>query len=307
MSDVEQVYHLQRFPHQKKAAVYCRISTSRSRQENSLENQISGLVGYVSRHPEMRLVAVYTDVGSGRLAESRKELQRLIAACDGGDVDLIVAKSMSRFGRNTADVIKICRHLKAKKVDVYFLTENIHSLNPDAELSISLSAAIAEGESYTRSENVKWGLAKSAQNPDSALYNRRCYGYQVVDDRLVIDEQEAAVIRQIFDSYLSGMGTYAITKMLADEDIPSPTGKESWSKNAIEKILRNEKYCGDVVFYKTYLTEYPSSERKTNIGQHEQKVIRDHHPAIIEREMFEKVKAAIRGRSRKKDPQDQTY
>lgn len=298
LSKVVKVNTMGSFEPIKKTAVYCRISTSRTRQPSSLENQISGLITYVSRQYNLKLVGVYTDIGSGRSTESRKELKRLLADCDDGEVNCIVTKSISRFGRNTAELLRICRRLKEKKIDVYFMSENMHSFDPSGELSISLAAAVAEGESYGKSEAIKWGIAKSAENENSAIYSRKCYGYQSTGDDLIILEDEAAVVRRIFDSYLSGKGSYAIKTMLEKEGIPSPTGKAAWSKRTIEKMLTNEKYCGDVILYKTFVSEYPSSERVENSGEHKKLAVQNHHKAIIEREKFEAVQALMKERGK---------
>ena len=146
-----------------------------------MDNQISKLVNYVQKELLLRLHGIYVDIGSGRSAESRKELRRLLDDCKSGDVEVIVTKSVSRFGRNTLDTLTLCRQLKEMGVDVYFDTEGIHSIGLDGELSLTIASAVAESESYEKSTSIKWGLQKSAQHPDSRIFSRGCYGYRKDD------------------------------------------------------------------------------------------------------------------------------
>lgn len=300
MPNVAVVNHFGGIEEIKRAAVYIRVSSNRKRQPRSLDNQSGGLISYVDSSYNLKLEGVYADIGSGRSADTRKELKRLIQDCMDGKIDYIVTKSVSRFGRDTAGTLSLCRKLKEKNINVYFLNENINSLDENGELSLTLHAAVAEGDSCNKSESIKWGIEKSAEDETSAIYSRRCYGYKP-DGRggLAIVKSEAEVVRRIFDSYLSGMGTHAIKVSLEKDKIPSPTNKEKWSKRTIEKMLVNEKYCGDVIIYKTYMAEYPSTKRVVNTGEHEKKIYKDHHKPIIDRETFDKVQKMIEDRSRR--------
>ena len=150
----------------------------------------------------------------------------------------------------------------------------------------------------TKSESIKRGLARNAMDPNSALFSKKCYGYKVTEKGLEPDPKEAEIVEWIFDAYLVGAGSHAIKKALEFKGIPSPTGKKFWSKRTIEKILNNEKYCGDVVFYKTYMEESIPGKRIENDGQHEKLVLKDHHPAIISRAEFELVQEMKQRRSR---------
>ena len=282
--------------------IYCRVSSTKRRQTESLNNQVQGLCELVRRSYRWRLCDVYTDQGSGRSAKSREGLQRLLIDCEKGKIEQIVTKSISRFGRNTVELLSICRRLKEKNIDVYFEVENIHSLDSNGELTMTLYSAVAEGESFNKSESIKWGLARSAKDPDSALYSKKCYGYKLTGKGLVPNPKEAEVVKKIFDAYLAGKGSHAIKKMLEAEGIPSPTGKETWPKSTIEKILCNEKYCGVVVFYKTYMGEFPTGKRVENVGQHEKLEVKCHHEAIIDQREFDQVQEMRRQRSRHKDP-----
>ena len=257
---------------------------------------------YVSKKPNLRLYGFYVDVGSGRDAESRRELKRLKEDCMNGHVELIVTKSVSRFGRNTLDTLNICRQLKNIGVGVYFLLNEINSLSSEGELRLSLTSAVAEFESYSKSENIKWGLNKSAQNGESKLYNRVCYGYKKDENgKLIIDEENAAVVRRVFDLYLEGYGISRIKQALEKDGIVSPTGGVEWPKRTIEKMLRNEKYCGRVILNKTYTSDYPEKKTRKNWGERVRYLCEEHHEALISVEVFEKTQEMINSRAHKTD------
>ncbi len=282
--------------------VYVRISTAKSKQSGSLNSQIDRLVEYVEKDFFRKLGGIYLDVGSGRSADSRKDLKRLIADCRSGEIRAIVTKSVSRFGRNTAETLKLCRELKDIGVDVYFHQENIHSMDPHGELNLTLVSAIAEGESYNKSESIKWGIEKRAQDPEAGIYSRPCYGYTKDDQgHLAIVGPEAEVVRDIFKMYIDGASIVSIQKYLSENGVPSPTGKETWPKRTLEKMLQNEKYHGDVILYKTYTDEFPSTKRIENKDQKEKFLVEEHHQGIISKELFEQAQECMRSRKRTKN------
>lgn len=292
-------------PRMLRVAIYCRVSTLHDDQLNSLEAQLDYYRNYVQSRVNMVLVGEYADIRSGRSTDDRAQFSAMIQDCLAGKIDLIVTKSISRFGRNTVDTLTVLRQLKAANVDVYFENENIHSLDPDGELIISLASAIAQAESEERSKNIKWGIRQSATNPDSAIYSRPCYGYR--KDRsgqLIIHEEEADVVRLVYDLYLSGESVVAIIRILKQLQVETPRGKDTWSKRAIETMLKNEKYAGDVIVYKTYCDEYPKKKRIVNKGQTERFMVEDHHEAIIPKETFEAVQAEIIRRSNVEEDED---
>lgn len=209
----------------------------------------------------VRLYDVYLDIQSGRTSDNRNNLMRLLDDCRAGRVTLVYTKSISRFARNTVDVLTIVRELKKVNVPVYFENEQLYSFDKEAELAISLHGAIAQGESENKSENIKWSLDKAAQNPDAQIYNRKCYGYSNAEDgSLVINESEAEVIRQVFQLYLDGYSVGGI-----------------------------KKYVGDVILYKTFSPDFPEKKRIQNNGEHKKYIQEDHHPSIISRGMFRTV------------------
>ena len=237
-------------PSRYEVGIYCRVSTASKTQVVSIGHQLSGLIADVANSQQARLYDVYLDIQSGRTSDNRKNLMRLLDDCRTGRVTLVYTKSISRFARNTVDVLTIVRELKKMNVPVYFENEQLYSFDNEAELAISLYGAIAQGESENKSENIKWSLDKAAQNPDAQLYNRKCYGYSNAEDgSLVINDPEAEVIRQIFQMYLDGYSIGGIKKYLEEKGILTSRGKSTWSKRTIETILANEKYVGDVILY----------------------------------------------------------
>jgi site-specific DNA recombinase len=285
-------------PSRYEVGIYCRVSTASKTQVVSAGHQLSGLIADVAHSHQARLYDVYLDVQSGRTSDNRKNLMRLLDDCRAGRVTLVYTKSISRFARNTVDVLTIVRELKKMNVPVYFENEQLYSFDKEAELAISLHGAIAQGESENKSENIKWSLDKAAQNPDAQIYNRKCYGYSNAEDgSLVINEPEAEVIRQIFQLYLDGYSVGGIKKNLEGNGILTSRGKTAWSKRSIETILTNEKYAGDVILYKTFSPDFPEKKRIQNNGEHKKYIQEDHHLSIISREMFRAVQEMRESRS----------
>ena len=207
-------------PSRYEVGIYCRVNTASKTQVVSAGHQLSGLIADVAHSHQARLYDVYLDVQSGRTSDNRKNLMRLLDDCRAGRVTIVYTKSISRFARNTVDVLTIVRELKKMNVPVYFENEQLYSFDKEAELAISLHGAIAQGESENKSENIKWSLDKAAQNPDAQIYNRKCYGYSNAEDgSLVINEPEAEVIRQIFQLYLDGYSVGGIKKNLEGNGI----------------------------------------------------------------------------------------
>lgn len=264
-----------------RVAAYCRVSTH-LKQEGSLNTQSQYFRRTIKKNPRWICAGIFCDVKSGRNS-NRPGFMRLLRKCDNGKIDMIVIKSMSRFTRNTLDALNVVRHLKDIGVDVFFEKENIHTLDETGELLFSVFAALVQSECFNISENVKWGIERSIQNPDSKFYSRPCYGYRRTPDGkgLVIFEEEASIVRLIFQLRNSGFGYRKIQKALKERGIPSPSGKPQWSTETIKKTLLNEKYHGDVFFFKHFRKEYPAKREKKNHGEHAMYLCSNHHPAII--------------------------
>ncbi len=272
----------------KKVAAYCRVSTDNEDQSNSFESQRTFFRQYIERNPDWEIYEVFADEGiSGTNTKKRKEFNRMIASAKNGDFDLIVTKEISRFARNTLDSIFYTRDLKKHGVGVIFMNDNINTLDGDAELRLAIMSSIAQEESRKTSERVKWGQKRRMEQ--GVVFGRSMLGYDVKDGKMYINEEGAKVVRLIFHKFVDeGKGTHVIARELQEEGI-KPMRVKNWQNTVILRVIRNEKYCGDLVQKKTYTPDFLSHEKKVNLGQEEFVIIRDHHEPIISRELFDKA------------------
>ena len=272
----------------RKVAAYCRVSTDNEDQANSFESQQRYFRQYIERNSDWELYEVFADEGiSGTNTKKRKEFNRMIACAKNGDFDLIVTKEISRFARNTLDSIFYTRDLKKHGVGVIFLNDNINTLDGDAELRLAIMSSIAQEESRKTSERVKWGQKR--QMEQGVVFGRSMLGYDVKDGKMYINEDGAKVVRLIFHKFVNeGKGTHVIARELREAGI-KPMRVKEWQNTVILRVIRNEKYCGDLVQKKTYTPDFLSHEKKVNLGQEEFVIIKDHHEPIISRELFEKA------------------
>ena len=277
--------------------IYCRVSSSKQEQLYSMASQVSQLTRMVMQIPNWFLEDIYLDFQSGG-NDDRRELNRLLRDCRSGELDIIFTKSVSRMGRNTLDLLNIIRELRSIGIRIIFQQEDLDSSKYEDELLITLIEAFAQAESTERSENIRWGLDKRMQDGTSGLYKRKCFGYiKTEDGELAICSEEARTVRLIFQLYLDGNSILSIIKILKSKGIPTPTGKEKWSNQAVVKILTNEKYTGNVILRKTVSEPFPSRKRKKNNGSERMYVVKDVHPKIISTEMFEAVQKERKLRS----------
>lgn len=280
----------------QKVGIYCRVSSMVQPQMSSLAQQASFFVRMVAKRYDWQLEDIYIDVKSGETTGQRSEFQRMLDDCQDGKLDIILTKSISRFGRNTEDAIKALRLLKAAGVTVIFDAEKLDTTSSDSELMISILSAYAEAENDSRRKNQYWSIIKQLENGTSSMYNRACYGYRKGDaGELLIDQEEAAVVQEIFKMYLSGSSIVGIQRELERREIPSPTGKAKWCKRSLDTMLSNEKYMGDTVVFKTYTKKNVRFQNKD--GSHDKYVISGNHPAIISAEMFNAVQDEKKRRS----------
>ncbi len=272
----------------RKVAAYCRVSTDNEDQANSFESQQRYFRQYIGRNPDWELYEVFADEGiSGTNTKKRKEFNRMIACAKNGDFDLIVTKEISRFARNTLDSIFYTRDLKKHGVGVVFMNDNINTLDGDSELRLAIMSSIAQEESRKTSERVKWGQKR--QMEQGVVFGRSMLGYDVKDGKIYINEDGAKVVRLIFRKFVDeGKGTHVIARELREEGI-KPMRVKEWQNTVILRVIRNEKYCGDLVQKKTYTPDFLSHEKKYNRGQEEFVIIKDHHEPIISRELFDKA------------------
>ena len=284
----------------RKVAAYCRVSTDNEDQANSFESQQRYFRQYIERNPDWELYEVFADEGiSGTNTKKRKEFNRMIACAKNGDFDLIVTKEISRFARNTLDSIFYTRDLKKHGVGVIFLNDNINTLDGDAELRLAIMSSIAQEESRKTSERVKWGQKRRMEQ--GVVFGRSMLGYDVRDGKMYINEEGAKVVRLIFHKFVNeGKGTHVIARELREEGI-KPMRVKEWQNTVILRVIRNEKYCGDLVQKKTYTPDFLSHEKKVNLGQEEFVIIKDHHEPIISRELFDKANRILDEKSRSQE------
>ncbi len=270
------------FPPKLKVAAYYRVSTNTAEQLSSLAMQEQYYEKHIKQNPDWIFAGVYSDIGSGTRIKGRSSFISLLSACRRGKVDMILTKSAHRFARNTVDALKTIRMLRRRNVDIHFERENIHSLYETSEFMLILICALAQDESYSKSEDIKWGLRKSFQNPDSKYYQRVCYGYiHDQEGKLIIHEEQAKTVRLIYEMSASGASLARISAHLEDTGIPSPRGKKVWSKETLRKILNNEKYMGSVTLQKTFVENYLEHKQIKNRGQLDMFQTFCHHEPII--------------------------
>ena len=280
----------------KRVAAYCRVSTDNEDQANSFESQQRYFRQYIQHHPDWELFEIFADEGlSGTTTRKRKAFNRMIACAKNGELDLIITKEISRFARNTLDSISYTRELKQLGVGVIFMSDNINTLDGDAELRLAIMSSIAQEESRRTSERVKWGQRR--QMEQGVVFGRSMLGYDVKYGQMTINAEGAEVVRLIFHKFVhEGKGTYVIGRELREAGIHPMRGKE-WSNTVILRLLRNEKYCGDLVQKKTYTPDYLSHDKKYNRGQEEFVIIKDHHQPIVSRELFDAANRILDERS----------
>lgn len=272
----------------KRVAAYCRVSTDSDDQANSFESQQRYFKQYIEHHPDWELYEVFADEGiSGTNTKKRKEFNRMIECAKNGNFNLIITKEISRFARNTLDSILYTRDLKKHGVGVIFLNDNINTLDGDSELRLAIMSSIAQEESRKTSERVKWGQKRRMEQ--GVVFGRSLLGYDVKNGKMTINEEGAKIVRLIFHKFVDeGKGTHVIARELREEGI-KPMRVKEWQNTVILRVIRNEKYCGDLVQKKTYTPDFLSHEKKYNRGQEEFVIIKDHHEPIVSRELFEKA------------------
>ena len=277
---------------EKRVGIYCRVSTNDAEQLNSLVVQVSALTRLTASTPQWLLVDVYMDIGSSKTGSYRKEFARMLDDCKSKKLEIIITKSISRFGRDTVEILEALRLMRDFGVRVIFEQESLDTADTDNELMISIVESFAQAENESRSDNIKWGLKQKAASGTSKLYDRKCYGYDHDEDgRLIINEAEAENVRKIFRWYLGGKSIIGIIKELEKQGIQSPTGKEKWPKRTIDVMLSNEKYIGNVRLF-------DSEKREV------QYLSEDNHPAIIPSETFQAVQTEKSNRSNVKKNKD---
>lgn len=292
----------------KRVCAYARVSTDSEEQLTSYNSQIEYYSNKIKSNPEWEFVGIYADEGiSGTQVKKRTEFMRMIEDALAGKIDMIIAKSISRFARNTLDTLKYVRLLREHNVDVYFEKENIHTLELDSEMFLTLFSAFAQAESESISQNVKMGV-KAKMKRGEFISNAGCYGYNwnKQTKELEINDEQANVVRDIFNWYISGVGSHCIANKLNENNILSPRGKK-WIPTSVRQILRNEKYVGDLLSQKTFSLNALSHKRIVNFGEREKYYTKDHHIAIITRDVWNKAQEIYNKRSSHALPEGKSH
>lgn len=280
----------------KKVCAYCRVSTLLEAQETSIKNQWEHFTQVIQSNPEWEFAGIYADIGkSGKRAENRSELQRMMADARNGKIDRILTKSVSRFARNTKDTLCTIRELKDLKVSVYFEEENIDTFSWDAEFMLTIVAAVAAWESESIASNVKWTIKKKFQD-QTFRFSKAPFGYDLIGGNFMPNEETAPIAAEIFKMALEDKGACRIAAELNRRGIPTGTKKLNnedniWTTQMVLGILTNKAYTGDVILGKTY---HEGPKRYTNRGEKDMYQDIEHHEAIIDEQTFDRVQELIR-------------
>ena len=295
----------------RRIAAYCRVSTEEEEQESSFELQVEHYTKYISAHEDWVLAGIYADKGiSGTQVKHREQFLQMIEDCKAGKVDQIITKSISRFARNVLQCLEYIRQLKELKppVGVFFEKENIDSLDEKADVFLTMLASFAQEESRSISSNIRWAIRNRMKEGTQKIPTSSLYGYDTDDDgNMVVIEGEAEIVREIYRRFVQGVHPIDIADYLNKLGATTVLGNE-WSSNSVKGILRNEKYCGDVILQKTYTVDYLTHKSKKNEGEVDQFYIKDHHDPIISREIWDIAQDmldSLPGRKRKKPKKQQ--
>ena len=279
----------------RRTAAYARVSTDSEEQLTSYSAQVDYYTNYIKSRDDWEFVSVYTDEGiTGTNTKHREGFKRMVADALAGKIDLIVTKSVSRFARNTVDSLTTVRQLKEKGVEIYFEKENIWTLDSKGELLITIMSSLAQEESRSISENCTWGQRKRFADGKVTVPFKRFLGYdRGPDGNLVLNKDEAVIIRRIYSMFLQGMTPHGIAARLTTDGIKSPGGKDKWNAGAVRSILTNEKYKGDALLQKSYTVDFLTKKKKVNEGEIPQYYVEGNHEAIIQPEVFELVQREL--------------
>lgn len=287
---------------QLRVAAYCRVSTQMEEQLNSYEVQKNYYTEKINSEPKWKLVGIFADKGiTGTSALKRDEFQKMIRMCKRKQIDMIITKSISRFSRNTVDCLNYVRMLRQLDVDVFFEEQGIHSKDAGAEFYITIYGSIAQSESENISANVRWGIQQRAKEGKVHFAYSRFLGYKEgPDGKPMIDEEQADTVKFIFNEYLLGSSLADIAKSLTAKGIKTPSGKSDWNGSTVRTILSNEKYKGDALLNKTYISDCISKKVKKNNGERPMYYVENNHPAIIDKDTFNRVQEELARRTSKR-------
>lgn len=296
MKTITEITRQKTAPPQIRLAAYCRVSSDSSDQLHSFAAQIKYYSEYCKRHPEYKFVDIYADEGiTGTSMEKRDDFSRMLRDCKKGLIDRIIVKSMSRFARNTEEMLTALRALEQMEVSVYFEEQGLDTKSMNSEMFATFPGMIAQQESVSISQNMRWSYKKRME---SGEFNccAPAYGFDLINGKLVINETEAAVIRRIFNLYLQGIGMQAIANILNNEGVRRQYGREKWHHTTVNYVLNNERYKGDALLQKQITTQTLPFKKQLNHGEQPMYYVENSNPAIVSRETYEAVQALIKSR-----------
>ena len=296
MKTITEITRQRPTPPQIRLAAYCRVSSDSSDQLHSFAAQIKYYSEYCKRHPEYKFVDIYADEGiTGTSMEKRDDFRRMLRDCKKGLIDRIIVKSMSRFARNTEEMLTALRALEQMEVSVYFEEQGLDTKSMNSEMFATFPGMIAQQESVSISQNMRWSYKKRME---SGEFNccAPAYGFDLISGKLVINETEAAVIRRIFDLYLQGVGMQTIANILNNEGVRRQYGREKWHHTTVNYVLNNERYKGDALLQKQITTQTLPFKKQRNHGEQPMYYVENSNPAIVSRETYEAVQALIKSR-----------
>ncbi len=283
----------------RRVAGYARVSTDQEDQASSYAAQVDYYTSYIKGRDDWEFVDIYTDEGiTATNTKKREGFKRMVEDALAGKIDLIITKSVSRFARNTVDSLTTIRKLKEAGIEVYFEKENIWTLDAKGELLLTIMSSLAQEEARNISENTTWGKRKMFSDGRYSMNYKWFLGYdRGPNGGLVVNKEQAKVVKYIFKLFLVGLSTPIIAKRLTAEGIKTPSGKDKWHRNIVKSILTNEKYKGDAFLQKCYTSDYLTKKLKVNNGEVPQYYIEDDHEAIISPEVFDMVQVEMKTRA----------
>ena len=282
----------------RRVAAYARVSTDETDQLNSYQVQIKEFTERIKNNPEWEFAGMYSDEGiTGTSMKKRIGMQNMLEAARNGHIDLILTKSISRFARNTVDMLTVIKEMRSINVEIYFEKENMSSADPKIDFVLTIMSSIAQEESRNISENTKWGFRKRFANGQLMMTTTNFLGYDKNDEgQLIINPEQAKTVKYIFHQYMNGMGITALARHLTKEGYLNGRGVVTWKSDGIRLILSNEKYAGDLLLQKTVTIDYLTHKAVHNDGHATKYYIKDNHEAIIDRETFDIVQTMIHAR-----------
>ena len=283
-------------PKAKRVAAYARVSTAKDAMRHSLAQQISYYNNYIQSHSGWIFFGIYTDDAQTGTKDSREQFQEMLQECRAGNIDMIITKSISRFARNTLTLLETVRELKILGVDVFFEEQNIHSLSSDGELMLTILASYAQAESLSASENMKWRIRKSFEKGE-LLCLSMMYGYDRKNKQLIINRQEAKIVKEIFSRVIEGESLNSIAKGLNARGHKTKQGKE-WNAYRLACMVRNEKYAGNALLQKTYINNHLEKKKLKNDGHISKYYAEETHKAIIDIETFNQAQIVMAEKSK---------